>query len=133
MVMNGDYRQAIRYYERILDDNLPLRDSVYAVIDAGFAYHAAGVDQRRNRRDSVDESEPWRRPDDLAYVPLLGKRKDLKPTSISMLYKKMRELLNLLETSENGNSELIPEEFFVNQNYPNPFNSVTHIRYGLKQ
>jgi len=55
LVKAGDYEGAIEYYEHILRRHPCLRDSVYAVINAGFAYLDAEL---RNGGDRVQGFSP---------------------------------------------------------------------------
>jgi len=133
-VLGGEFEAAIQHYEAVLEDDPPLRDSVYAVIDAGFVYYVAAMaGDEGEGGGEVNMVRRSRNHDDISYVPQYGKREDLKPSSVMQHQIKIRGLLTMLKGHEIHRKSNIPIEFFLAQNYPNPFNNVTHIRYGLKE
>jgi len=145
MVRNGDYEDAIGYYEDIIENEPTFRDSVYAVIDAGLAYYDAflflGIDMHSN---SVDGEKKLRRIDasgqpelfaSIDEVPLFGSISSMRPKNEIAMYVDIKNLLN--EISSRGSMALhspaSPTDFVLMQNYPNPFNNVTNVQFGIPE
>ncbi len=122
-VEDGNYEDAIAYYESIIDDtSSSLADSVYAVIDAGEAYLRAELAGVRLVSGSGEL--------------LFGSIKELCPANHREYEATVKRLLNQLSSRNYGGDKptiVIPESYALHQNYPNPFNPVTNIKFDIPE
>jgi tetratricopeptide (TPR) repeat protein len=111
-IKQGDYEEAITYFESIILDPQTLPDSIFAVIDAGYTYLLL-----------ASNTEKAAYTGDLAW---------LKPKSMQEFITKRDQLLDKLmgETTIESVPE-VPVKFDLAQNYPNPFNPSTTISYSI--
>lgn len=161
MVKAGNHEEPIRYYESILRRNPCLRDSIYALIDAGFAYLDAelryGVDSpqslsSQNGDKSLNENTLRSRVSTININDIpkqtssiidgrsaergFGEIESLKPESIKEFGDQINSLLALLDSEvldQEDIDPLLPDDYFLAQSYPNPFNEKAIINFGLPE
>ena len=108
-----NYPAAILHYESIIDNPETIQDSIFAVIDAGYAYMLMGSDRKAIGRYS------WLCPES---------EKDFEDTKKELLNTLLGETEN---QDENDNSMQIPNVPVIHNNYPNPFNPTTTIKFSV--
>ncbi|HPT72787.1 MAG TPA: S8 family serine peptidase [Candidatus Cloacimonadota bacterium] len=114
-IKQGDFEDAISFFEDIIlhPDNLP--DSIFAVIDAGYTYLLLAENSEKS-----------------AFT---GKLAWLKPHSVQEYMDRRQRLIAMLHGSKNETpSEItpsVPATLCLSLNYPNPFNPSTTIEFGI--
>lgn len=110
---SGDYPEAIQFFEDLILNPTSLPDSLFAVVDAGYAYLLMA--------QNSDKSS------------FIGELKWLKPVSVSAYLNNRNALINnrLSTTTENSQSTPGMPNAIRISNYPNPFNPDTTINFYL--
>lgn len=115
----AEYQAAIGHYESIiLDPTTLFEDSIFAVIDAGYAYLEAAANGNGKRSDGGE---------------VFGEIAELRPLNRAVQDQKVAMLMSLLRNRSYSIAERVelPEEFVLQPAYPNPFNPTVTIPFGL--
>jgi tetratricopeptide (TPR) repeat protein len=108
-----NYIDAISFYESVISNPPSSVDSLYAIINLGYAYLL------------MEDSQKG-----LSYV---GKYANLKPISYSAWSANTELILNEIDQLYTSNEQIVSNDVIMTSNYPNPFNPSTTITFSIPE
>ena len=108
-----NFIDAISYYESVISNPPSSVDSLYAIINLGYAYLL------------MEDSQKG--------PGFVGNYANLKPVSYSEWSATTELILNEIDQLYTSNEQIVSKDVIVTSNYPNPFNPSTTIAFSIPE